>query len=157
MQNQMRVIATEAEVSLDYSGKDDPPPPAIMWNSFDAHKLLSWALDSEGAEVQTNLKLALFEAHFNLRRNIADRDVLLDIVEQCGLDRTAAAQALDDTALAQRIRAEEAEATDLNITGVPAMIVDGRMMIPGAQAPEIYVNALRRVAAKFPATPVTPR
>jgi predicted DsbA family dithiol-disulfide isomerase len=28
------------------------------------------------------------------------------------------------------------------------MIVNDRFMIPGAQAPEVYFNALRRVAAK---------
>ena len=44
--------------------------------------------------------------------------------------------------------AEEQQAWDYNITGVPAMIVDGRFLIPGAQSPEVYVNALRRVAAK---------
>ncbi|MGB3469727.1 MAG: DsbA family protein [Erythrobacter sp.] len=44
--------------------------------------------------------------------------------------------------------AEERQAYDLNITGVPAMIVNEKFMIPGAQAPETYVNALRRVVAK---------
>ena len=28
------------------------------------------------------------------------------------------------------------------------MIVEGKFMIPGAQAPEVYVNALRRVVEK---------
>ena len=36
----------------------------------------------------------------------------------------------------------------MNISGVPAMIVENKFLIPGAQAPEVYVNALRRVAEK---------
>jgi predicted DsbA family dithiol-disulfide isomerase len=36
----------------------------------------------------------------------------------------------------------------MNITGVPAMIVAEKFMIPGAQPAEAYVNALRRVAEK---------
>jgi predicted DsbA family dithiol-disulfide isomerase len=44
--------------------------------------------------------------------------------------------------------AEEAQALDMNITGVPAMIVAGKFLIPGAQGPEVYVAALRRVAEK---------
>ena len=36
----------------------------------------------------------------------------------------------------------------MNVTGVPAMVVQGKFLIPGAQAPEVYVNALRRVAEK---------
>ncbi len=43
---------------------------------------------------------------------------------------------------------EERRAWDLNISGVPAMIVDDKFMIPGAQEPETYVTALRRVVAK---------
>ena len=37
---------------------------------------------------------------------------------------------------------------EMNITGVPAMLVEGRFIIPGAQPPEAYSNALRRVAEK---------
>jgi len=46
------------------------------------------------------------------------------------------------------VLAEEAQAWDMNISGVPAMIVEGKFMIPGAQSPEVYVSALRRVAEK---------
>ncbi len=147
---QMRSIAEQAGVSLDYQGEGEAPP-AMMWNTFDAHKVLAWALETAGPEQQTKLKLALFEAHFNHRRNIGQRDVLLDVVEETGLDRTGAEAAFGDAALAGRVRAEQRQAYDMNITGVPAMIVEGKMLIPGAQAPEVYVNALRRVAEKFPA------
>ena len=34
------------------------------------------------------------------------------------------------------------------ISGVPAMLVQGKYLIPGAQEPEVYANALRRVVAK---------
>ncbi|MBT8428166.1 MAG: DsbA family protein, partial [Erythrobacter sp.] len=87
-------------------------------------------------------------AHFNQRRRIGDREVLLDVAEEIGLDRAAAAAALDDEELARKTRVEERAAMEMNITGVPAMIVEGRFMIPGAQPPEAYVNALRRVAEK---------
>ena len=147
VQGQMRAAAEQAGVSLDYEGPD-PAPEAMMWNTFAAHRLLTWALESEGAEAQTRLKLALFEAHFNQRRRIGEREVLLDIAEEAGLDREAAAAALDDEDLARKTRVEERAAMEMNITGVPAMIVEGRYMIPGAQPPEAYANALRRVAEK---------
>ncbi len=150
VQNQMREVAKQAGVSLDYKGAGEAPP-AMMWNTFDAHKVSSWALAAVGTTEQNQLKLALFEAHFNQRRNIGQRDVLLDVVEEAGLDRQAASAVLDDPQMAQHVRAEQAQAHDLNITGVPAMIVEGKMLIPGAQTPEVYVNALRRVAEKFPA------
>ena len=147
VQGQMRSAAEAAGVSLDYEG-EEPAPDAMMWNTFDAHKLLTWALEEHGAEPQTALKLALFEAHFNHRRRIGERAVLLDVIEEVGLDREAAAAALDSEEIARKTRVEERAAMEMNITGVPAMIVEGRFMIPGAQPPEAYVNALRRVAEK---------
>ena len=150
VQGQMREAAEAAGVSLDYEG-EDPAPDAMMWNTFEAHRLLTWALEEHGAEKQTRLKLALFEAHFNQRRRIGESEVLLDIAEETGFDRDAAAAALDDEELARKTRVEERAAMEMNITGVPAMIVEGRFIVPGAQPPQAYVNALRRVAEKIPA------
>ncbi|MGB5780031.1 MAG: DsbA family oxidoreductase [Allopontixanthobacter sediminis] len=147
VQDQMRTAAQDAGVSLDYSGDGDPPP-AMMWNTFDAHKLLVWALESTGPEAQNRLKLALFDAHFGQRRNLGDHDVLVDIAVGAGLDREAAAAALASNELAAHVRAEEQAAYDMNITGVPAMLIEGKYLVPGAQDPEVYANALRRVAVK---------
>ena len=147
LRGQMRAIAEGAGVSLSYEGEGEAPP-AMMWNTRDCHKLLALALEQAGPEAQTALKLALFKAHFNHRRNLGDRAVLLDIAAENGLHREAAKAALDDPELEARVAAEEAQAWDMNISGVPAMIVEGKFLIPGAQAPEVYVNALRRVAEK---------
>ena len=72
----------------------------------------------------------------------------LDIAEEEGFDRTAARAALASEELAHKVRAEERAAWDLNITGVPAMVVENKFMIPGAQPAEAYADALRRVAEK---------
>ncbi len=144
---QMKAIAEGAGVSLSYEG-EGAAPPAMMWNTRDCHKLLTFALEEAGPKVQTALKLALFKAHFNSRANLGDRDVLLDIAFEAGLHRAAAKAALDDPDLEARVLAEEAQAWDMNISGVPAMIINAKFIIPGAQAPEVYVNALRRVAEK---------
>lgn len=147
VRGQMKSIADSAGVSLSYEGSGEAPA-AMMWNTRAAHKLLTWALEEAGPKVQTDLKLALFKAHFNERRNVSDETVLLDIAASVGLHREAAKAALADENLEARVIAEERQAWDLNISGVPAMIVNGKFMIPGAQAPETYVNALRRVAEK---------
>lgn len=154
VRGQMRSIAESAGVSLAYEGAKDESgeaPPAMMWNTRDAHKLLTWALEEAGPAVQTQLKLALFAAHFNQRRNISDHEVLLDIVASVGLHREAAKAALADEELTARVAAEERMAWDMNISGVPAMVIAGKFMVPGAQSPETYVNVLRRVAAKIAA------
>ncbi len=147
VQDRMREAAQTAKVSLDYEG-EDPAPEAMMWNTLLAHKLLTWVGEAHGPAKQTELKLALFEAHFNARRPIGERDVLLDIAEEVGFDRADAAAVLGGSEYTDKVRAEERAAWDMNVTGVPAMVVEGKFMIPGAQPPEAYADALRRVAEK---------
>lgn len=139
--------AREVGFPFDYTGEGEPPP-SMLWNTFDAHKLLRWTLAAAGPETQTRLKLALFAAHFQQRRPINDRSVLLDVAESVGLDRAAAQAAFDDPALAETVRAEEQQAWEMNIGGVPAMVFDGKFLVPGAQEPETYVTVIRKVLAK---------
>lgn len=139
--------AAEAGFSFDYTG-EGTPPPSMLWNTFDAHKLLRWALDSAGPDAQTRLKLAMFAAHFQQRRTMSDREVLLDIVREQGFDGQSAEAALDDPAIAEAVRAEEQLAWDNNVSGVPAMVIDRRVIVPGAQDPETYVQIIRKVVAR---------
>jgi predicted DsbA family dithiol-disulfide isomerase len=143
----LREIAAGAGYSFDYTGAGDPPP-AMMWNTRAAHKLLVMALRDHGHLVQGRLKHALFDAHFQARRKIADPDVLADIAASVGIDRAQALAALADDELDAIVTAGEQQAWDWNITGVPAMIVNGKYLIPGAQDPATYASAVRRVVAR---------
>lgn len=139
--------AREAGFPFDYAG-DGQPPPSMLWNTFDAHKLLLWARETAGPKAQTRLKLALFAAHFQQRRNVSDRAVLLEIAEEAGFNPNLAAAAFDDPTIAQAVRAEEQLAWENNVSGVPAMVIDRTFIVPGAQDPETYANVLRKVAAR---------
>ena len=144
---QMAAAGQRAGYDFSYQGPA-PEPPSMLRNTFAAHKLLKWALIEAGPEVQNRLKLALFDAHFQQRRNVSDPQVLVELAVSQGLGEDGARAALSDETLGAIVRQEEAQAFEMNISGVPAMIVQGKYMIPGAQEPEVYVNALRRVAAK---------
>ena len=144
---QMREIGQRAGYSFDYQG-DGEAPEARLWNTALAHKLLLWTLAQHGPDKQTELKLALFDVHFQQRRNVSDPEVLLDVAASVGIDRADAAAALDNAVLGQQVLEEQRMAYDMNVTGVPAMVVNGKYMIPGAQEPETYANALRRVIAR---------
>ena len=145
MRAQMQATAARAGFPMDYAG-EGAEPAAMMWNTFDAHKLLRWALAERGPEAQAGLKLALLKAHFQQRRNVSDRAVLLDVAEAEGFDRDAAAAALDDEALATATRIEEERGRRAGINSVPSFVVDGKYLIQGAREPEDYANMLRQVA-----------
>lgn len=133
--------------SFAWEGEGEAPP-AMMWNTFLAHKLLYWALRVGGPDKQGELKRAMFDAHFQQRRNMADPEVLVDLAVGVGLPKLGAAQALLEESIGNSVRHEEALAWDMNITGVPAMVVNGKALIPGAQESDVYVNTLRRVVAR---------
>ena len=145
--DQMLGMGERAGYSFAYTGAGEPPP-SLLRNTFAAHKLLKWALIEGGAAVQNRLKLALFDAHFQQRRDVSDADVLVELAAAQGLDPTGARAALTDEALGVIVKREEAQAYDMNVTGVPSMLIQGKYMIPGAQEPEVYVNALRRVVER---------
>ena len=145
MRAQMQATAERAGFPMAYAGEGEPPPP-MMWNTFEAHKLLRWALAERGPEAQTALKVALLKAHFQQRRNISDRDVLLDVAEAAGFDRMQAGEALDDEALAIATRMEEQRGRQAGINSVPSFVIGGKYLIQGAREPDDYANMLRQVA-----------
>lgn len=144
---QMKEIGARAGYSFDYTGSGEAPE-ARLWNTAKAHQLLLWTLAQYGPEKQTELKLALFDAHFQQRRNVSDPDVLIAVAEGVGIDRAGAEAALGSEVLAQQAQQEQRMAYDMNVTGVPAMVINGKYLIPGAQESETYANALRRVVAR---------
>ena len=147
----MAQAAEAAGYSFSYTGAKDEggeTPPAMMWNTRLAHRLLVYVLREHGAKMQVKLKRALFDAHFQQRRRMNDPTVLTEVAASVGINRAEAAAALNDPEIDAIVEAGEQQAWDWNISGVPAMIVNGKYMIPGAQDPATYANMLRRVIAK---------
>ncbi len=67
----------------------------------------------------------LFAAYFTENRNIGDMDVVLDIVESFGLERTSAIYAIGTPAMKERLKAETEVALSRGVFGVPFCIVGG--------------------------------
>ncbi len=72
-----------------------------IYNTFDAHRLLHCA-ELEGR--QHALKTALFTAYFTDGRNPNDRDVLIDVATQAGLDSAQAREVLESGRYADEVR-----------------------------------------------------
>jgi predicted DsbA family dithiol-disulfide isomerase len=111
-------------------------------NTLDAHRLIRLA-GREG--IQTAVVEALFQAYFSEGRDISDRQSLLGVVAEAGLDRRRAESELDTDEGLAAIRAEEAEARGLGIQGVPFFIVNGEVALSGAQEPKAFLEAFERV------------
>ncbi|MBS0555905.1 MAG: DsbA family oxidoreductase [Proteobacteria bacterium] len=123
-----------------------------IYNTFDAHRLLHWA-ELQNRDLALALKRALLRAYFSVGENVADRNVLVRIARDTGLDADAARHVLESGAYADEVRAQERHFQQAGIHSVPAAIVNGQYLISGGQPPEVFENALREIAAAAP----TPR
>jgi predicted DsbA family dithiol-disulfide isomerase len=115
-----------------------------IYNTFDAHRLLHWA-DGEGK--QQALKHALFNAYFTEGRDPSNRDVLVSVAGGVGLDEERARQILDSDEFAREVREREKFYAGLGISAVPSVIINDRHLIQGGQPPEVFEQALRKLAA----------
>ena len=142
--NRQRLAEIGSELGFEFGQHEN----RRIYNTFKAHKLLHIAGQEHGWRKQTELKLALFVAYFQHNRDVSDEAVLLDVAQSVGLDGDACEAWLADTALTETVRAEQARWLDQNITGVPAIIFDGRFMVPAAQSAETFADVIGKVLTK---------
>ncbi len=123
-------------------------------NTFDAHRLLHLAL-SRG--VQDALKERLDRATFSEGLPVSDHDALTALAVEVGLDEAEVREVLAGDRYAEAVRADEEQAMDIGITGVPFFVIDGRFGVPGAQPPERVLAALDKAwATRTPTLQMVP-
>jgi predicted DsbA family dithiol-disulfide isomerase len=113
-------------------------------NTFEAHRLI-WFAQQQGK--QDDLVDALFHAYFTEGRDIGDRQTLVDVATEAGLDRDEVRQFLASGAGVEEVRVEEAAGHRMGIRGVPYFVLNGRYAISGAQPPDIFVSAMQKAEA----------
>jgi predicted DsbA family dithiol-disulfide isomerase len=119
-----------------------------IYNTFNAHRLLHWAHVEGPAQAQVLLKKALLKAYFTDGENPSDPQVLLRLVVEVGLDEKRALSILQSDEFANDVRAQEQFYVNAGIHSVPAVIVNDRHLISGGQPPEVFAQALRKIAAE---------
>jgi len=129
-----RVVAAAAGEGLQYR-----LDIARRGNTFDAHRLIHLAA---GEGKQEGMKERLMAAYFLEGRAIGDPDTLVELATEVGIKPGRARAALDSDEFAEAVRADEREATELGIAGVPFFVINRRYGVSGAQPPEVMLKAL---------------
>lgn len=117
-----------------------------------AHRLL-WLAGEQGR--QDAVAEALFRAHFQYGRNLADPAVLLQAGTDGGLTAAAVQGLLDSDQGTAEVEAGLRRAAALGIRSVPTFVIDDRWAIQGAQPAAEIVTALRGMRREQ-AAPTTP-
>jgi predicted DsbA family dithiol-disulfide isomerase len=142
-QARARIHERGAEVGFAFG------PREWVWNTFDAHRLLHWASlqDEAGAAPRAlHLKRLLLKAYHGQGRNPGAHEVLVDLARQAGLPADEAQAVLQEGRYAAEVRQAEEAWQRAGITGVPAVVVDRRHLISGAQPVAVFERSLRELA-----------
>ena len=134
---QMTELAAESGLTF----RLDIAKPA---NTFDAHRVLHLA---RAAGLESEAKERLLAAYFSEGRVISDTDTLVELAAEVGVDPDRTRAALAGEGFAGEVRADEREAVELGITGVPFFVLGRRYAVSGAQPPELLLQALEQAWA----------
>jgi predicted DsbA family dithiol-disulfide isomerase len=108
-------------------------------NTFLAHQLTALALE-QGRD--DSVKRRLFSAYFERGENLNDLTTLTAIAEECEV--AIPPDFFVNQPLADVVRHDERAAAELGISGVPALVVDEKFMIMGAQGDAQMLSVLER-------------
>ena len=98
--------------------------------------------------MQDALKERFLVAYFTEGAAIGEPETLVRLAADVGLDAGECAEILAGDRYGDEVRADEREAAELGVTGVPFFVIDGRFAVPGAQDPDTIVDVLRRAWAR---------
>jgi predicted DsbA family dithiol-disulfide isomerase len=87
----------------------------------------------------------LMDAYWAEGRNIGDPDELRTLAAEAGLEDVEPALAND--AYAERIDALTQQAVSIGATGVPAFLLDRRLLVLGAQPREVFQQAFEQLGS----------
>ncbi len=135
-----QVTAIAAEVGLDYDFG------ALQHtNTIKAHQLLHHA-KAHGKQIEA--KERLLRAYFVEGRHVGRVEDLADLAAELGLDREDVLRSLAEDEYLGDVRADQNQAIQYGIRGVPFFVFDGKYGVSGAQAPETFAEVLGKVASE---------
>jgi predicted DsbA family dithiol-disulfide isomerase len=123
------------------AGHTYAPNPDVVPNSKLALRVTELARDRG---LHDPVHERLMDAYWAEGRNIGDPDELRALAAESGLDDIE--PALADDAFVDRIAASTSEAQSIGINGIPAFLLDGRLLVLGAQPEEVFERAFAQLA-----------
>lgn len=126
-----------AELGLDYNWGD-----SLITNSLDAHRLVKLA-ETQGLADEANERF--MRAYFTDGELLSDRDTLLRLGTEVGLDADRMTEVLDGVEFTEQVHTDMQQAAAYEIEGVPFFLFEGKWAVSGAQPAELFSEALRQV------------
>ncbi|HXI38959.1 MAG TPA: DsbA family oxidoreductase [Bryobacteraceae bacterium] len=111
-------------------------------NTLDAHRLI-WLAGREG--IEDAMVENLFRAYFIDAEDVGKLDVLRRIGAKSGLDSVRIEEFLAGDSGRSEVLADERQARAQGVNGVPTFLVNGQLVMSGAQKPDLLASLLAPV------------
>ena len=98
-----------------------------------------------GEEAFHRFHLEVMEAYFNENRTISDPDVLDDVAGRAGIDAAEFRRRISENGqdFENEVFAEHTEAVSIGVNGIPSVVVDDALLIPGAVGADVYRQIIK--------------
>jgi predicted DsbA family dithiol-disulfide isomerase len=114
-------------------------------NTFDAHRVIHFAAHKGK---QDAVKEALLKAYMTDGDLVSDHQVLIRIASHAGLDANEVGKVLAEGAYTDEVRADEQDAREIGIRGVPFFVLGGKYAVSGAQPAAVLLGAIEKAWAE---------
>jgi len=125
----------------------------VASNTLASHQLVQWVTRTIGINEAEALYNDLNFKHFEEGRKLNDEDMLIKAAIAVGADESAARKAVRTGDGRKQIQAAQGVLRDLGVSGIPTLILGGKMQLPsGALHAEHIVKAFREFESQGGAT-----
>jgi predicted DsbA family dithiol-disulfide isomerase len=128
---------------FEANGLDYNPHPDLVPNTRTALRLTELARDGGLHEPFHD---RLMDAYWAESQDIGDADVLRSLAAEVGLEHEDVERVLGSDEHLDRVTASTHQAASIGITGIPAFLIDRRLLVLGAQPREVFERAFAQLA-----------
>ena len=119
-------------------------------NTFDAHRLVQLAAERGR---QDEMKERFLRGYLCEGEAIGEPEVLVRLAAEIGLDEEQVRATLSSDSFAREVRADQEQAREIGIQGVPFFVLGGRYAVSGAQPVELLLRALTQTQGELAPQP----
>jgi len=119
-------------------------------NMLDAHRLIRLG---KQRGLQDAVEERFFKAYLEEGALMSDHATLTRLAVEAGLPEGEVADVLASDLFTAEVRADEEQARELGINGVPCFVLDGRFAVSGAQPSQVLLSALNQAWSELDAAP----
>ena len=132
------------KAQFEAAGLPYNPPPERIPRTLDALRLTELARDNG---LHAPMHDRLMDAYWNEAADLGNAGVLRSLADEVGLAADDVAEVLSSDRYADRVRWSTEQASSIGVNGIPAYLLDRRLLVLGAQPRPAFEQAFAQLGS----------